>query len=119
MSSFTFICWVFECPLQIFSVSIEIGKDVHDLKEEIKKEMKIDGPACYLRLWKVSNMFKCELLPMANLRKVSIPYGENLNDNLIKDMLRDAKQLLPTSELSSVFSNPLPRQHIHILARCE
>ena len=120
MSSFKFFCWVLEWSINACSVDI-CEQRYRWWSEEIDQEG--DGNwwsfqwSWPLESERPPSSFKRKLLPMTNLWKVSIPDCGGVNENVIKQMLGYEKPLCPTSELSSLFLHPLPRYHIHIVAR--
>jgi len=88
---------------RIFPIEIAERKTVGALKDAIKdkKRPALDHvPADTLLLW-----------------KVSIPVSRNLADNLSKFDFVDEGSLLPTEELSEVFSDSPGRKCLHIVVR--
>jgi hypothetical protein len=92
-------------PNHVSPIKIDRNESVGTLKDAIKDKMrpKFDNvPAHSLVLW-----------------KVSIPADRNIHENL--DKLRvdfvDGKSLLPTKELSEVFSEAPIKRYIHIIVK--
>ena len=83
-------------------MNIEDSDTVGDLKEVIKTEKELKGPADELVLWKVSHLRKLHDAN-GNLCKVCVPADRDLEAKVGNLALRDDNLLFSTYEMTEVF----------------
>jgi hypothetical protein len=97
---FTLYCWIRGTEIhEYFGVKISRIDTVDTLKTMIKDNQALDIPASALRLYKPN-------LPVAE------PYEASLGSVILSEL---GKPLLSSHEISSLFNEPPPKHHIHII----